>query len=116
MKPDRHCTEENLTDGTVSRVDYHAGDRIHQWPIRQISAVLRDLSVTERQSKIIECGTAVHEERADLYETPTEFRVPDHDIPITIIPSAHPVTRDMFDATADVVLTEDQRGIFHDGH
>lgn len=59
--------KENLTNWTVTSVDDHPGDRVHQWLIRQITVSVRNLARADRHGDVIEHGTAVREERADHY-------------------------------------------------
>lgn len=45
-----------------------------------------------------------------------EFCTPNHNHPIVIISSIHPIVLDVLDTFADIILAEDQREILNDGH
>lgn len=108
--------EEDLADGTVSRVDDYSGDRIHQRLICQISVILRDFTIAEWHGEVIEHSTTIHKERAYRHETTAEFRVPNHDDPILVIPCVHPIVLDVLDTSTNIIFAKDQRGIFNNGH
>jgi len=76
--------EEDLVDGSVSRVDDELGDRVHQGPIRQI-VVVGDLAVDERHGDVIKRGTAVHKQRADYRKTTAKLGIFYHDEPIIAV-------------------------------
>jgi len=113
----RHALKpkENLINWTVTRVDDHSGDWIHQWLIRQIAIYLCNFALAHRHGEI-ERGTAVSEDRVDHYETTAEFRVPDHNRAIVVMLRVHPIVLDMLDAYTDISPVKNQRTVLNENH
>lgn len=100
----------------MARVDEYFGDRKHQWLIRHITVLLRNLADADRHGDVVEHGAAVREESTDHHETTAELGVSDHDPAISVMPRVRPVAFDVLDAHADISPVKDQRAVLHEYH
>ena len=111
----QHLNRKNdLVQRTVTRVGNVAREREYQRNEGNVRILRCHSAHAERYDNVVKDEAAVHEERADDHQFPSEIRVRYHDLAIAVVRRVLPVPFDSLHAFTDVSPVNDHEVILRD--